>query len=85
MVSPNIWTTNRGSPYGVDRIAVELTEQQALVWIVRNIAVRKIGKELRWIRWLLLLLGAWLVSQFVLEQDIWLVVQSILERFGYQN
>ena len=70
---------------GTDRITVELTEQQALVWLVRNIAVREIRKELRWIRWLLLLLGAWLVFQFVLEQDIWPVFQSMLERFGYQN
>jgi len=70
---------------GTDRITVELTEQQALVWIVRNIAVREIRKELRWIRWLLLLLGLWLVFQFVLEQDIWLVLQSMLERFGYKN
>ena len=68
---------------GTDRITVKLTEQQALVWIVRNIAVREIRKELRWIRWLLL--GVWLVFQFVLEQHIWLVFQSILERFGYQN
>ena len=70
---------------GTDRITVELTEQQALVWLVRNIAVREIRKELRWIRWLLLLLGAWLVFQFVLEQDIWPVFQSMLERFGYQD
>ena len=70
---------------GTDRITVKLTEQQALVWIVRNIAVREIRKELRWIRWWLLLLGVWLVFQFVLEQHIWLVFQSILERFGYQN
>lgn len=70
---------------GADRIAVELTEQQALVWLVRNIAVREIGQELRWIRWLLLLLGTWLVFQFVLEQDIWLVLQSMLERLGYQD
>lgn len=70
---------------GTDRITVELTEQQAFDWIVRNIAVREIRKELRWIRWLLLLLGAWLVFQFVLEQDIWLVFQSMLERLGYQN
>ena len=85
MVSPNFWTTNRGSPYGADRIAVELTEQQALVWMVRNIAVREIRKELRWIRWLLLLLGLWLVFQFLLEEQRWLVVQSMLERLGYQN
>ena len=52
---------------------MELTEQQALVWIVRNIAAREIGKELRWIRWLLLLLG------------FWLVFQSVLEQFGYEN
>ena len=70
---------------GTDRITVELTEQQAFDWIVRNIAVREIRKELRWIRWLLLFLGAWLVFQFVLEQDIWLFVQSMLERLGYQN
>ena len=68
-----------------DWITVDLTEQQALVWIVRNIAVCEIGKELRWIRWVLLLLGVWLVFQFVLEQDIWLVVQSMLERFGFQS
>ena len=70
---------------GAGRIAVDLTERQALLWMVSNIAVREIGKELRWIRGLLLLLGAWLVFQFVLGQDIGLVVQSILERFGYQN
>ena len=68
---------------GTDRITVELTEQQALVWIVRNIAVREIRKELRWIRWLLLLLGLWLVFQSVLEQNLWLVLQSMLERLGY--
>ena len=64
---------------GIDRITVELTEQQALGWMVSNIAAREIGKELRWIRWLLLLLGFWLVLQFVLEQGIWLVFQSMLE------
>ena len=68
---------------GADRIAVDLTEQQALLWMVSNIAVREIRKELRWIRWLLL--GIWLVFQFVLEQQIWLVLESILERFGYQS
>ena len=70
---------------GADRIAVELTEQQALVWMVSNIAAREIRKELRWIRWLLLLLGIWVVFQFVLEQDIWLVLQSMLERLGFLN
>ena len=69
---------------GADRIAVDLTEQQALFWMVRNIAVREMRKELRWIRWLLLLLGIWLVFQFFLEQQIWLGFQSILEQFGYQ-
>ena len=68
---------------GADRITVELTEQQALVWIVRNIAAREIGKELRWIRWLLLLLGFWLVFQFVVEQQIWFVFQSMLEQFWF--
>ncbi len=70
---------------GAKRIAVDLTEQQALFWMVRNIAVREVRKELRWIRWLLLLLGTWLVFQFVLEQQIWLGFQSILEQFGYRN
>ena len=70
---------------GADRIVVELTEQQALVWMVSNIAAREIRKELRWIRWLLLLLGAWLVFQFVLEQQIWLALQSMLERLGFLN
>ena len=64
---------------------MELTEQQALVWIVRNVAVREIGKELRWIRWLLLLLGVWLVFQFVVEQNLWLVFQSMLEWVGFQS
>jgi len=62
---------------------VDLTEQQALLWMVSNIAVREIRKELRWIRWLLL--GIWLVFQFVLEQQIWLGFQSVLERFGYRS
>ena len=70
---------------GIDRITVELTEQQALFWMVRNIAVREMRKELRWIRWLLLSLGIWLVFQFFLEQQIWPGFQSMLEQFGYQH